>query len=280
MTASAAVEWRYDAASSRPLRLLAHGFVAGLGGSLLLAAGAVALALPDLLSALSLGAVLFAALLLLVGGPLSLVYLWPMLADPDQRPSADAFGGEEGALPWTPQSVAAAAVAGAFGLWGLAAAGAPFDALFALVVALVFSPAVVSLFTTAGSVEPDRLVCNGRRVPLAQVTGVREVRVGSVAVYWVSYARGTGAFVPRFLTVPDGAADAVRAALESGVEAPTEPPNTDPAVRAVVGGAGLLFAGVAVVGARAVGDPVVGAYVGVVFGLVGVLLCVAAWRGV
>jgi len=279
-------EWRYDATRSRPLRVLAHGFVAGLGGALLLAAGAVLLALPAVLPAISPGVLLFALLLALVGGPLSLVYLWPMLADSDQRPSPNAFAGENGVFPWTPRSVAVAAVAGAVGLRALAAAGVGFDALFAVVVALVFSPVVASLFTTVGSVESGgdtesaELVCNGRAVPLAQVTGVRSVRAAGLAVYWVSYARGTGAFVPRFLTVPAEAADAVRAALEAGAEMRAEPPNTDPAVRAVVGGAGLLFVGVAVLGWRAVDDPVVGAYFAGVLGLVGALLCLAAWRGV
>ncbi|WP_135806087.1 hypothetical protein [Halorussus marinus] len=294
MSDPAGVEWRYDATRSRLLRVLAHGFVAGLGGALLLAAGTLLFALPALVTAISLGALLFVALLVLVGGPVSLVYLWPMLADPDQRPSPGAFAGD--ATPWTPRSVAVAAVAGAVGLWGLAAAGVGFDALFAVVVALVFSPVAVALFSTAGTVDldggpagaadpPDAtgevdLVCNGRRVPLAQVTRVRSVRVAGPTIYWASYARGTGAFVPRLLTVPPEAADAVGAALDAGVETPAESPTTDPAVRAVVSGAGLLFVGVAVLGWRAVDDPVVGAYLAGVLGLVGALLCLAGWRGV
>jgi hypothetical protein len=279
-----------DPTSSRALRVLAHGFVAGLGGALLLAAGALVLALPALLAEASLGALLFVALLALVGGPLSLGYLWPMLADPDQRPSPSAFAVADGAIPWTPRSIAVAAVAGAISLWTLAAAGVGFDALFAVVVALLFSPVVASLFTTVGSVGPAddeagdtesaELTCNGRDVPLAQVTGVRSVRAAGLAIYWVSYARGTGAFVPRFLTVPVEAADAVRTALDAGVQMRADPPNTDPAVRAVVGGAGLLFVGVAAIGWRAVDDPVVGAYFAGVLGLVGALLCLAAWRGV
>lgn len=83
----------------------------------------------------------------LVGGPLSLLYLWPMLSDPDQRPSAAEFAGAEG-FPFTARDVLLAAVAGAVGIGGFGAVGAPFDVIYWIVLGTVFSPIVVALLAT------------------------------------------------------------------------------------------------------------------------------------
>ncbi|WP_115865597.1 hypothetical protein [Halorussus litoreus] len=274
-----AVEWRHDARDSRALRVLAHGFVAALGGPLVLLGGVLLLALPDSLSGADPRILALIALLALVGGPFSLLYLWPMLVEAEQRPSPGPFGADR--LPWTVRSTAAATLAGAALFGGLTLAGIPGDALFGLAVALLFSPVLVNLFSTVGRIEGDRLVCNGQEVALAHVSDVRSVRVDEVVVCWLSYARGTGLLVPRFLTVSPEAADAVLAALERGVEnASPESRKPDRAVRVVVCGAGLLFVGVGVVAVQAVDDPVIGAYFGGVLGLVGAVLCVVGWRGV
>ena len=96
-------------------------------------------------------------LLLLVGGPFSLLYLWPLLSDADQRPTISAFTWDEERIPWTKRSFVVAVVGGALLLMAVAAAGVSFDGIFALVVGAVFSPIVVSLFTTDGSIDDDRL---------------------------------------------------------------------------------------------------------------------------
>jgi len=276
----ATIEWRHDARDSRALRVLAHGFVAALGGPLVLLGGALLLALPDILSGADPRILALIALLGLVGGPFSLLYLWPMLADAEQRPSPGPFGAER--LPWTVRSTAAATVAGGALFGGLAVVGVAGDALFGLAVALLFSPVLVNLFSAVGRIDDgDRLICNGQEVTLARLTGVRSVRVGGVVVCWLSYARGTGLLVPRFVTVPVEVADAVLAALKGGVGAESPEPRTpDRAVQIVVCSAGLLFVGVAVLAMRAEDDSAIGAYFGGVLGLVGVVLCVAGWRGV
>jgi hypothetical protein len=160
--------------------------------------------------------------------------------------------------------------------------GVPFDAVYALVVLAVLSPVFVNGFSTEGTVDGDRLVCNGSDVSLAQVRNVRSLRAGSAVVYWVSYARGTGLLAPRLVTVPVETAGAVGAALERGRSQPHEREEREPdrIVQAVVVATGLSFLGVAAVAARAVDDPVVGLYVAGVLGTIGVLLCVGGWRGV
>ena len=196
MTEIPACEWRYDTASSQLLWLLGHGFIAGLVGPLLLAGSLLVLTLPDLLFNLKLGPLLLLGLFILVGGPMSLLYLWPMLTDPRQRPSRNAFIAKGGTSPWTVRSAVAAAVVGAIIIGGLALVSAPFDVLFAFVVSLMCTPVLVALFTTTGSIEDEFLICNGTTVPLAQVTRVRSIHMGNAMVCWVSYARGTGMFTP------------------------------------------------------------------------------------
>jgi len=274
------VEWRYDTHSSRVLRLIAHSFIAGVGGSMLLAVGLVLVSLPEILPILGTGSLLLVALLLLVGGPFSLLYLWPMLTDADQRPRVTAFTWDDARIPWTKRSFVVAVLGGALLLVGLATASVPFDAIFVLVVGTLFSPILVSLFSTEGSIQDDRLVCNGTSVPLQQVTGVRSLIVGNAVVYWISYARGTGFLVPRLVTVPVRVSNAVRSALDRGGSLDPEQSEPERVVQLVVGGMGMLFLGVAGVAGWVVDDVVVRLYFGGILGLVGIVLCIAGWRGV
>lgn len=251
-----------------------------MGGSLLLAVGLVLVALPDILPNIGTGPLLFAMLLVLVGGPFSLLYLWPMLTDADQRPALTAFSWDDERIPWTKRSFISAVVGGAVLLLGLATVGVPFDAIFALVVIATFSPVVVSLFSTDGTIDDDRLVCDGAPVSLRQVTGVRSMEFGSADVYWISYARGTGVLVPRLVTVHVQQSEAVRSALERGRSLDPERSESDPVVQAIVGAMGALFIGVAGVAGLVVDGVVVRLYMASILGVLGIVLCLAGWRGV
>lgn len=260
------IEWRYDTQLSWVLRLVAHAFVTGMGGSILLVVGLALVSLPEILPHLGTGPLFLVVLLLLVGGPFSLLYLWPMLTDADQRPGVTAFTWDEERIPWTKRSFIVAVLGGALLLLGLATTGVPFDGIFALVVGAIFSPVVVSLFTTEGSIEDDRLVCNGTSVPLRQVTGARSQVVGNAVVYWISYTRGTGFLVPRLVTVPAQQSDAVRSVLERGEALDPEQPEPDRVVQFLVGVMGVLFLSVAGIARWAVDDPVAGLYIAGVLG--------------
>lgn len=274
------VEWRYDTRSSWVLRLIAHAAIAGMGGSILLAIGVVLVSLPELLPHLGVWPLLLIVLLVLVGGPFSLLYLWPMLTNADQRPRVTSFTWDEERLPWTKRSFLVAVLGGALLLLGLVTAGVSFTDIFVLVVAALFSPIVVSMFTTAGAIEDDRLVCNGTSVPLRQVNGVRSLVVGNAVVYWISYARGTGFFVPRLVTAPVQQSDTVRSALQRGEAIDPGHSQPDHVVQLIVGMMGVLFLGVAGVAKWSVEDLVVGLYISGVFGVIGIFLLITAWRGV
>ncbi len=273
-------EWSYDAAASRSLRLISHLPVAAVGGVFLPAAGAsVAFVIADP-GVLRSPFVLLVALLALVGGPMSLLYLWPMLADPDQRPTRSAFSGADGS-PFTARSVGAAALAGALAVLALVAVGVPFEVVYGLVVGCVFSPILVAAATTEGTLDDGRLTINRREVPLNRVAGVRSIRVRGFVVLWLSYVPRSGLFVPRLAVLPgDADVGAVRGALEAGIRADPELEAPDRAVQAVAIGMGALFLASGAVAYVAVEEPIVGRYVAVVVGGLGAFLCLLGVRGV
>ena len=273
------IEWSHDAATSRSLRLLSHLPVAAFGGVFLPAAVAsVAFVLADP-GVLRSPFVLLVALLALVGGPASLLYLWPMLADPDQRPTRSAFSGTDKS-PFTARSVGAAVVAGALAVVALVAVGVPFRVVYGLVVASVFSPILVAVATTEGMLEEGTLTIDRREVPLERVKGVRSIRVGGLVVLWLSYARRSGLFVPRLAVLPAADVEAVLAALEAGIEADPDLESPDRAVQAVAVGMGTLFLASGAGAYVAVDEPVVGLYVAAVVGGLGAFLCLLGIRGV
>ena len=282
MTVPQAIEWHYDVDSSRLLRCIAHGFVAVLGGSLLLVGGSVVISFLSVFPDVDVGALLLFVLLILVGGPFSLLYLWPMLTDTDQRPTPSAFTGRAGTTPWTARSVTVAIVVGALVLAGLIVTGVPFGSVYALVVLGIFSPVLVSILTTDGSIRDGELICNGTTVSLRQVTNVRSKSIGNVVIFWVTYAKGTGVFTPRLVTVPVEKAAAVDEALDRGKNSPSNYATAEPdrLSQLIICLGGVSFLAVAVVAAREVDDPVVSAYLGGILGVMGVLLCIAGWRGI
>lgn len=276
---STPTEWYYDASTSRLLRLVAHLPPAGIGGALILVIGVAAAAVatnPRIL--LSAPALLF-ALLLVIGGPMSLAYLWPMLTDPDQRPSAAEFAGGEG-VPFSLESVGTAAVSGAVVIAGLVALGVSPGVVYRLVVGCVLSSILVAVATTHGELDGDGLTLNRTDVPIARVAAVRSVRVRGFVVAWISYARRSGLLLPRVAVIPEEEAAAALSALEAGIgsDPGVEPP--DRAVQAVVIAAGALFVGVAALAYASVDDPAVRLYVAAVIGGLGAFVCLLGVRGV
>jgi hypothetical protein len=219
------------------------------------------------------------ALLLLIGGPLSFLYLWPMLTDPEQRPSLAEFEGGSG-FPFTLRSVSLAAVSGAFGILGLMALDVPFGIVYALVVGCVFSPLLVAVLTTHGCLEDNTLTINRTKIPIDRLTNVRSVRVRELVVVWLSYVPRSGVFLPRFAVIPDGRATTVLSTIESGIDTDPEVEPPDRAVRAVGFGTGALFLAVAGLAYGVIETPAARLYFAVTVGGLGVLLCLIGWRGV
>lgn len=276
---SPSTEWSYDASTSRILRIVSHLSVAAVGGAGVLVLVAVAVGVAANPAVLSTRNVLLFLLLVVVGGPMSLAYLWPMLTDSDQRPSPSEFAGAAG-VPFSVRSVAVAVGSGVLGILALVAVGVPGGVVYWLVVGCVFSPILVALTTTRGRVENGTVTINGTAVPTARLSAVRSVRIDGLVAVYLSYLRRSGLFVPRLAVVPEQEADTVVAALESGVEADADPEPPDRAVQAVIAGSGVLFVAVAAAAYGSIDEPAVRLYVAVTIGGVGTLLCLLGVRGV
>lgn len=274
-----AIEWSIDASTSRTLRVVAHLAPAALDGVLLIAIGAGLLFVIANPGVLLSGAGLFFLLLLVVGGPASLAYLWPMLTDPDQRPSTAEFAGAEG-FPFSVRSVSVATAAGAVVILALVMAGVPFEIVYWLVVACVFSPILVAVVTTQGELDGERLTINRTEVPLARLRRVKSVRLGTHTVVWLSYVERTGLFVPRLFVVPESEREAVLDRLETGADADPEIEPPDRAVQTVLIVAGAMFLGVATLAYVSVEEPAVRLYAAVILGGIGAALGLAGWRGI
>ncbi|TKR25217.1 hypothetical protein [Natronomonas salsuginis] len=273
------LEWSIDASTSRPLRTVAHLSPAALGGALLLVLGAGLVFVVTNPTVLFSGPGLVLLLLLVIGGPFSLAYLWPMLTDPEQRPSTAEFAGAEG-FPFSVRSVSIAAASGAVVILGLVVVGVPFEVVYWLVVVCVFSPILVAMATTRGELDGEGLAINRTEVPLARLRRVRSARLGDHTVVWLSYVERTGLFVPRLFVVPRSKREAVLDRLDAGVDADPaiEPP--DRAVQTVLLIGGALFLGVAALASVSIDEPAIRLYAAVVLGGIGAALGLAGWRGI
>lgn len=271
-------EWYYDASSSRLLRYGSHLPVVAIGGGFLLALLFVVWFIVTNPHFLFSPQALLVALFVLIGGPFSLLYLWPMVADSEQRPSVAEFEGGSG-FPFTYRSISGAAILGAIGLFGTSQLGVPFEVVYWIAVGFVFSPLLVAIVTTHGELSTDGLTINQTDVPLERVTDIRTIWQIRLVILWISYAPRSGVFLPRLVTVPSSQADAVRETLERGIEASSErdPPNR--AVQVVLFLFGMLVLAVAGLAYTSLTDMVAQRYVVVVFGGLGLVLCFVGWRG-
>lgn len=203
----ASLTWSVGPASSRPIRVLWYASVSLWFAVVALALGAVVLVGGAALLAGEPGPALLVGLLALVGGPLSLLYLWPMLTDPEQRP--DFLTPD----PWVQYrwvAIGALAVVPIVLLVPRAAVGAFVGALGGALL--------VALFQSEGELDAhaNRLTIHGRDVDLADVVGVRRLDLGRVSCCWLQYRRRAGlAMAPRWVVCPPRVAEAVVAAVET-----------------------------------------------------------------
>jgi hypothetical protein len=198
-----------------------------------------------------------AVLFLLVGGPFSLLYLWPMLRDPDQRPDP----GRHGWLEFL--SVPGLVVASIIGTVLLVGGTRLFGAWIRLACVVVFGFVplpLLGLFATEGSVDGDAgtLTFGYRTVDVTLLARVRRHRFGDITVWWLSYVAGAGGFgKPRLVVVPAAVAEEVLAVLRTGIEADpgVSRRETDPVARAVLGGLAVAFLGTAMASLAFLGGP-------------------------
>lgn len=245
MTAS--VDWDLsptDVPTVATLRYAPILFFGGVGGLIAIAGIVAAPALlrnPEILA--------LVVLLALVGGPFSLLYLWPVIRDPDQRPDAAGLGWLQSL---DPVRAGITAVAGTITILVGAATLGGMTVYVLLLLCLVVPLPLVSLFDGEGRVdrEAGTLTFQGRTIDVETLAAVRRYRFETVTVCWLSYVTGEGGpGRPRVVAFPDPVADEVLATLEAGVAADadvrTEERETDRAAQAVLGGVAVLFFGIA-----------------------------------
>jgi hypothetical protein len=267
------VSWEYDYTTEPWLRWLVRAGAASVVGAYfgMLAMGGFSVLV--LLIGGDPALKLLVVVLALVGGPFSLLYLWPMLRDADQRPAP--FSGRERRTPlreWL--------VAGVVGLVVLAGAMVIEPVLAGgLFVCGLLAGAVGVLCSTRGTIDPEASTMerSHREWGLSRVTGYDTRRVGPLVVISLD-ASGPGSFgtVPSRVAVPATVAGDVTAALDAVVETDRETEGRDPnaAVRVVAVLFASLFAGGGLIGAVSLDR--LGWYVGLI-GLLfaGIFLLVA-----
>lgn len=283
---SRAVEWHVDAASSRSLRAVVYLVVGLFGGStLLLLSGmgfvGVSTALDGEYTYLA-----WIALLALIGGPISLLYLWPMLVEREQRPPLAALTGDEGiaeryAAVFTRGRLLAAVLGGAVGLLALAVVD-PRLAFGAVVGSILLVP-IASGRISRGRVDPEAgsLTYMDRPVDFARIERVRRIDIGGAVVCWLSYRPGHGDLsTPRLISATPEAADAIEQAVAEIDPEIDEEYAPNRALQVAFAALSLCFLGLAalmfVVEPGSADDPVLQWYIAASFGILGFFLALAA----
>jgi hypothetical protein len=203
------MSWSRTAADSRIARGFCYLQIAFFGGMALIVGTAGVLLVVSILRNGAYEVALLVFLLALVGGPFSLVYLWPMLTDSDQRPPHPVFWDEYRRLPrrWIAvSSVLGGGITGAVALWPR---GAGFPLLGFLFVAYVCG----GLFIGEGRFDPDAktVVRNGQKIDLEAVSADRRYDVAGHSVLLLLFDRW--ATKTRLVLVPRRIADEIAATL-------------------------------------------------------------------
>jgi len=241
---TAEVAWSGDASASTVGRLCLYLQVGLFGGLALLLASLIGLLGVRSIRTGEYGVLALVALLALVGGPFSVLYLLPVVTDPDARRSLSEDLPEYHRLDrW---KLVLAAVLGAAGILAAVYAGS-----WLTLGALLLVPTVS--FGVAGTLDADgaldaaagTLVVQDREVDLDAVADHRRIDVGGHAVLWLSHAGPNELDRPRLLVVPRSVADAAVAAIPETTGASGE--HRPPAERAALIGTALVFLGLAAV---------------------------------
>lgn len=268
--------WELSPADAPYGTLLGYLPVVFLGGHVgLLVVAGVAL-VPAIIADLRLLGLL--VLFLLVGGPFSLLYLWPMIRDADQRPS---FGGVDWLAHLHPAGVVLASVTGTVLLVGSSRLVGSWARLALLVVFVLLPLPLLSLFAEEGHLDrrAGTVDLQYRTVDIDDVAGVRSLRFESVTVCWLSYADGVSRWgSPSLLVVPNTVAGEVLAALTAsgGADLDRSPRQSDPVARVVLAGTAVLCVGSAL-GAVVVLEGAVGGVFAGLTGALGGLFAAAAY---
>lgn len=216
-----------------------------LGGYGLLAVGTIALGVATQAANGELGLLALVVLLTLVGGPLSVLYLWPLLTDSHQRPP----GSQLVPSGLTPRRLGVVSLLGALVLVGAAWLD-PLGPFLVIGSGLAVLLPVGAALQNEGEIDPTErtLTTRDKTVALDTLTGIRRVSAGRLTVHWLSYAGGSAPPTPRLLVLPTPIARTARETFEQGIDNPV--PESQSAsnrlVQVTLGGIGIGFLGGAI----------------------------------
>lgn len=273
-----AVEWSRGPDDSTTLLALTHLLA---GATVVLAVGAVAVFARFVWRQATAGDPTLAGVavvLVLVGSWASLAYLVPVLADARLRQELATDPAVQGLRPsWVVLTTVAVWILVA----GAATLGAPVS--IAAMSAFVVPFFLWVVLQAEGRVDPagPTVRTRHREVTVEGMTGSRSLGLGSLTVFWCSYARGRGGLdAPHLLVVPQSSAPDVRRALEAIADPDADPDPGDPGERLAVAAAGtacLLVAVSALVAPVVVDLPPAVHVLALPAGLLGVVFLAAAW---
>lgn len=216
----AVVAWDVAPTDTAFGRCCAYALTGMLGGLGLLAVTGVATAVAAAVASADPGTLALVALLVLVGGPFSVVALASFL-DADQRPDDLQFGDRFDLDDLHPLGIAASALLGAAGIVATVASDTALG-VYPFVGALFVATMGLAVGGPKGRVDRDAgtLAVGENTHPLADLSSVRALDVGGLVLVTTRFvARPGGRDAPFLFTMPADAYAQVADALHAGVAA-------------------------------------------------------------
>jgi len=216
----AVVAWSISPTDTRLGRVCAYALLGLGGGVALLLVALAALFVATTVATGEYGTLALAALLVLVGGPFSVLALASFL-DADQRPDDLGPFGRVDAGALDPLGVAASALLGAAGVVATFASGTVL-AVYPLLGVLFLASMGLAVGGPEGRVDRDAgtLAVRGNAQPLADLAAVRTVELGGLVLVNARFvARPGGRDAPFLFAMPSDAYQQVADAFAEGVTA-------------------------------------------------------------
>lgn len=221
----ATVSWSIAPTDTPTGRLACYVLVGALGGFATLFVALAGIALGAVVLERDAGTLALIALFVLVGGPFSLLYLGPLLVDPDERPGLPRPFDRIDRHALHPVVLAGSVTIGALLLARLFLQR-PVYAFVGLGVLLVGAILAVSLTAPEGAVDPTTgtLTVYDRTYDLEALTGVRTYPFGALRLVRPRFASTPGGRdAPAFFTIPRSDYDRAEKAFDRGIDAATTP---------------------------------------------------------
>jgi hypothetical protein len=268
------IGWSHDPTDSRVGMALAYVTAGVFGGLVLFAVSMFALAVAFAVAGGNFLIVGLIVLLALVGGPFSLLYLWPLLRHSEQRPAAPDW-----LAAFRPRWILLASLFG-----GLAIVlFLPSGFFFVPIVGGFMSMFGLGLFTSEGEIDTEtRTLRYGYNIEieLDGLTDVKRFQIAGLALLWLSFPRGR---IPRLLVLPSETERIARPIFAEAAAQPAETHDPNRAVQATLVALALVFFSVPVVlvvsGWTTTDEAAILGYVAVMMGFFGTVFIGAAAYG-